>query len=144
MSASCLLRHSKLARLIAIFNVRGYRIQAMSQPASPEWAVDKGRRRSLRVLLTVPVILSGKTADGRNFEEETKTLVVNAHGALVLLANAVAQGQVLILTHNNTKEKLSCRVAYVGPTQGGKTQVGVEFMESAPGFWQVNFPPEDW
>jgi len=116
----------------------------MSQPTSPEWAVDKGRRRSLRVLLTVSVILSGKTADGKNFEEETKTLVVNAHGALVLLASAVAQGQVLILTHNGTKEKLSCRVAYVGPTQGGKTQVGVEFMEAAPGFWQVNFPPEDW
>lgn len=116
----------------------------MTKPSSPEWAVDKGRRRSLRVLLTVSVLIAGKTADGKDFEEATETLVVNAHGGLVLVANAVAQGQVLMVTHKATQQKLSCRVAYVGPTQGGKTQVGVEFTEPSPAFWQINFPPEDW
>jgi hypothetical protein len=123
---------------------QSYRSRAMSKPPSSEWAVDKGRRRSLRVLLTVSVLLAGKTADGQDFEEEGKTLVVNAHGALVLLANAVAPGQVLMVTHKATQQKLSCRVVYIGPTQGAKTQVGVEFIEPSPGFWQIHFPPEDW
>jgi len=113
-------------------------------PPSPEWTVDKGRRRSLRVLLTVPIVLRGKGPDGKNFEEETKTLVVNAHGALILMTKPVKQGQILTMTHSTTKEKLGCRVAYVGPTQGGKTQVGLEFTEVSPGFWQISFPPEDW
>jgi hypothetical protein len=116
----------------------------MSQIATPEWTADKGRRRSMRVLLTVSVTVNGKTADGKAFEEETKTLVVNAHGALILLSRAVAQGQVLTITHKGTKQKLACRAAYLGPAQSGRTQVGVEFTEPSLSFWQVNFPPEDW
>jgi hypothetical protein len=82
--------------------------------------------------------------DKNPFEEETNTLVVNAHGALILLANPVARGQVLAITNCATRQKLTCRVAYLEPTQGGRTQVGIEFTQPSPGFWQINFPPEDW
>ncbi len=98
----------------------------------------------MRVLLTVLITAHGKTADGKPFEEETQTLVVNAHGALILLGNSLARGKVLTITNKATKEKLACRVAYLGPTQGGRTQVGIEFTEPSPNFWQVNFPPDDW
>ena len=116
----------------------------MAQPPFQEWIPDKGRRRSLRVLLTVPVVIAGKDASGKAFQEETKTLVVNAHGTLILLANSVVQGQVLTLANKITKQELPCRVAYLGPSQGGKTQVGVEFTQLSPSFWQINFPPENW
>jgi hypothetical protein len=116
----------------------------MSRTATPEWATEKSKRRSMRVLLSVLVTACGNTVDKKPFEEATKTLVVNAHGALILLGNSVARSQVLTVTNNATKQKLTCRVAYLGPTQSGRTQVGIEFTEPSPGFWQINFPPEDW
>src|SRR5579863_2944752 len=102
----------------------------MSIPLSAEeLPLDKGRRRSLRVMLSVTVIVRGKNAEGNAFEEETKTLVVNAHGALI---------------HLGTQEAQQSRIVYVGTTMhGGKAQVGIEFDKPAPKFWQISFPPED-
>jgi hypothetical protein len=114
------------------------------QPPSTNWIADKGRRRSLRVLLTVPVTVRGLDAHKKGFHEETKTLVVNAHGALVMLSAEIKPGQVLNLTNNTTQENLDCKVVYQGQAQAGKTQVGIEFLKPAPAFWQINFPPEDW
>ena len=50
------------------------------------------RRRSQRVLMQVPVKLRGSDAQGASFEEETETLAINAHGALVLLQARVTSG----------------------------------------------------
>jgi hypothetical protein len=103
------------------------------------------RRRSQRVILTLAVTV--RIVDGPKdtfFEEETHTLVVNVHGALVLLAGRVKKGQKLLLKNRATKEEQMCRVASFGPTSGGKTQVGIEFLKPSPDFWHISFPPEDW
>src|SRR6266849_867504 len=42
------------------------------------------RRRSQRVLMTVPVRVSGQISVGLPFEEETHTRAISAHGALIL------------------------------------------------------------
>jgi len=78
------------------------------------------------------------------FTEETKTLVVNAHGALITLAAKVSQGQQLQLKSVSNPEIQSCKVVYIGPTVQGQTQVGIEFIKPAPHFWHVAFPPENW
>ena len=69
----------------------------MGTTASPKpgWKADPGRRRSMRVLLSVPIVVSGKTANNEDFKEETRTLVVNAHGALIALAAQVVAQQTL-------------------------------------------------
>jgi len=113
-------------------------------PAKGGLNVEAGRRRSMRVLLSVPVILSGKTANDQAFTEETRTLVVNAHGALITLAARVASGQTVMVSNRTTKESAECRVVYLGNAQGGKTQVGIEFAKPSPKFWRIDFPPEDW
>jgi hypothetical protein len=51
------------------------------------------RRRSQRVLMTVPVRVSGQTGNGSHFEEETRTVAVSAHGALILVSTPVHRGQ---------------------------------------------------
>lgn len=118
----------------------------MAGPASPsDFSVDKGRRRSMRVMLSVTVVVRGKAPDGKSFfDEETKTLVVNAHGALILLRSEVKADQKITLTHKASKESEGCRIVYVGRMQGGKAQVGIEFDKPAPKFWGISFPPEDW
>lgn len=104
---------------------------------------DANRRRSQRVILSVPVTVSGQGAKGK-FTEETKTLVVNAHGALISLAAKVTQGQQMELKSVSNPEPQTCKVVYIGPTVQNQTQVGVEFLKPAPHFWHVAFPPENW
>lgn len=115
------------------------------QAGSTDLSLDKGRRRSMRVMLSVTVIVRGKNPDGCSFfDEEAKTLVVNAHGALIHLRSEVKADQKITLTHKATKESEGCRIVYVGRMQGGKAQVGIEFDKPAPKFWGISFPPEDW
>jgi hypothetical protein len=108
------------------------------------WIPDPGRRRSMRVLLSVPIFVSGKKASGHDFNEETRTLVVNAHGCLISLATEVVAGQQVRMSNKATQESIGCRVVYVGAAQAGRAQMGIEFEKPSPAFWQIDFPPEDW
>lgn len=98
----------------------------------------------MRVLLSVPIHVSGKTAEKQEFAEETRTLVVNAHGALISLAAKVTAGQTITIGNNATHQSLECRVVHIGTTQAGKSQLGIEFGKPSPKFWQIDFPPDDW
>ena len=115
-----------------------------ANPDKKNWSPDPGRRRSMRVLLSVRIQVSGKTPDGNDFNEEARTLVVNAHGALISLAAHVAAGQTITIANKATRRSLECRVAYLGNPQAGKMQMGVEFVKPSPSFWQIDFPPDDW
>lgn len=118
---------------------------SMATGSTPNGGSDGIRRRSQRVILTLPVTV--RTVDGPNdaaFKEDTQTLVVNVHGALVLLAGKVTKGQKLALTNHSTQMEQECRVASIGQQSAGKTQVGVEFLKPSPDFWRISFPPADW
>ncbi len=106
---------------------------------------ETGRRRSQRVIVTLAVTIRTDGAPKESsFEEETQTLLVNVHGALILLRGKVVKGQKLRLTNRRTKEEQLCRVATVSPASGGKAQIGIEFLKPSPDFWRISFPPEDW
>ncbi len=102
------------------------------------------KRRSQRVLMQVGVRVRGKDAQGKDFEEITQTLAINAHGALVLLAVRLVSGAVVHMKHNKTEEEQECHVAFLGPVRSGKAEIGLEFTAPRPTFWRVAFPPEDW
>jgi c-di-GMP-binding flagellar brake protein YcgR len=102
------------------------------------------RRRSQRVLMTIPVRVSGQTGVGLPFEEETHTRAISAHGALILVSAQVNRGQRLTLSNARTKAALECVVAHIDRHQSDHPQVGVEFMLPNPIFWHVAFPPKDW
>jgi hypothetical protein len=74
-------------------------------------------------------------ANKQSISEKTHTIVVSDHGALILLAAAVKTQQIIRLENLNLGEELLCRVATLGPTLMGKTQVAVEFIIPKPGFW---------
>ncbi len=110
-------------------------------PGGPEVS----RRRSQRVILSLAVTVRTEGApQDKSFEEETHTLIVNAHGALIALNAKVVKGQKIRLKNRATKAEQVCRVASVGPTTEGKGQVGIEFLTPSPDFWHISFPPEDW
>ena len=102
------------------------------------------RRRSQRVLMQVGIKIRGKDAQGKDFEEGTETLAINAHGALVLLSARVTSGSLVHMKHNKTEEEQECHVAFLGPVRSGRAEIGLEFSQPRPTFWRVAFPPEDW
>jgi hypothetical protein len=115
-----------------------------SQTERPNRSQDLNQRRSVRVLLSLPIMVSGKTTTGEDFSEETRTLVVNAHGALISLRTSVAAGQLIEVANKATQSKQECRIIYLGNAQGGNTQMGIEFIKPSALFWQIDFPPDDW
>lgn len=100
-------------------------------------------RRSKRVYIAMPVIVRGQQGKDA-FEERAVTESVNAHGCMIRLAKAVDRGQKLTLTNAKSQEAVECRVAYIGQSEGGKIQAGIEFALPAGYFWHIAFPPDDW
>jgi hypothetical protein len=102
------------------------------------------QRRSQRILLSVPLRVSGKRTNGTPFVEHAKTLIVNAHGALLQLQEPVQEGQKLSVRNVTTGEETPCKVVDLGPGANGVGEIGVEFAEPNSHFWRVSFPPTDW
>jgi c-di-GMP-binding flagellar brake protein YcgR len=147
------------ARARVVFNQAGKGMGLMFIAVEPEhrktldtWIAESresswraaNRRRSQRVLMKVPVQVSGQTANEASFEERTHTLSISAHGALIALETPVHRGQRFILSNMQTKAALECVVVYLERIPGEPMHVGVDFMLPNPTFWRVAFPPKDW
>jgi hypothetical protein len=102
------------------------------------------KRRSERVKLTVPVLVTTATVDGREVQEITETAIVNAHGGLFRSTMEFLVAQPLVLTNLNTNIKESARVVHAEALQSGGFGVAFEFDNAAPEFWQVEDAPDDW
>ena len=102
------------------------------------------RRRSQRVLVKVPVRVSVRAGATPLTEEETHTLSVSAHGALLRVSAPLYRGQRLTLSNPQTKDSLECVVAHIDRFPNEEVKVGVEFLLPNPTFWHVAFPPKDW
>ena len=95
----------------------------------------ENRRRSKRLKARVPVVVRFQTPDKRSISEKTHTIIVNNHGALILLAASVEKQQIIRVENLASGEELLCRVTNLGPSFMGKTQVAVELVMPTPGFW---------
>jgi hypothetical protein len=102
------------------------------------------RRRSERVMLQIPIVVMTETVEHEQLQEETHTLVVNAHGGLVKLQMEVMAGQPIVLINSRSGAEVAARVVRVENPPGGYTAVAFEFDEPSPKFWPVDFPPADW
>lgn len=116
----------------------------MAQVSNTSLSLGGARRRSQRVLMKVAVRIRGSDAQGNHFEEDTETLAINAHGALILLRARLISGVKVMLRHQGTQEEQECHVAFLGPVRAGRAEIGLEFSSPRPTFWRVAFPPEDW
>jgi len=102
------------------------------------------QRRSSRVFTRIPVSAKGKNVEGRKFRETSQTIVINAHGGLLYLQQALELGAELVLMNPATEEEQECRIVYLGDTSDKGTRVGVEFLSPSPHFWGVEFAQKDW
>jgi hypothetical protein len=100
------------------------------------------RRRSERVMLQIPVKVLAETVDRAQVQEETHTLVVNAHGGLLKLKAELLVGQPIVLVNPQSGMEQSCRVVRIDQAGSGSFAVAFEFDRPSPKFWPVVFPPK--
>ena len=115
----------------------------ISESRETSWLANN-RRRSQRVLMKVPVRVAVDAGTTPLHEEETHTLAVSAHGALLAVSAPLYRGQRLRLWNPQTKDSLECVVAHIDRFPNEPVKIGVEFLLPNPTFWHVAFPPKDW
>src|ERR1700690_262885 len=98
------------------------------------------RRRTLRVVLSVPVVVHGENEMGEKFCVRAITRSVNQQGALLTMEEMVTTGQALLVVNENTNRSIESRVAHVKRDRDGKLCVGLEFVNPDTDFWKMTFP----
>lgn len=97
-------------------------------------------RRSERIMLSLPILVAGFDPSGQEFSEETRTLVVNREGALIVLKHALAtEGTIRII---NLQSDAAANFRVVGPTRMDTpegTEWGVECLREGINIWGIDF-----
>ena len=112
----------------------------MAQQGTKDSKAEK--RRSERLMLTIPLRIHGVDSRGVEFFEEARTLTLNRHGARILIARPLVGGQTVHLTNLLSRKEADFRV--VGPVaprtdKGGEW--GVECIDHKASIWGIQFPP---
>ena len=100
----------------------------------------KERRRTVRVMLSVPLRVSGHTQIGEKFSIRALSHSVSLHGASIELELEVVLGEILRLENEITKEQVEGRVVSIRRTRDGKKYVAIEFVSEDANFWHMAFP----
>ena len=100
----------------------------------------KERRRTVRVMLTVPLRVSGTTDIGEKFSVQAMSHSVSLYGASIELEQGVVLGEIIRLENDITKEKVEGKVVSIRRTREGKRYVAIEFTDAEPNFWHMAFP----
>jgi len=105
------------------------------------------RRRSERVMQSMPVIVRGIDLLGQPFEERSSTLDLNLHGCRYASKYHLPKNSwvTLEIAHGTQRDNVRARVAWVQRPRSVRElfQIAVE-LESAGNFWALETMPGDW
>jgi TonB family protein len=113
---------------------------------SPKQA--SGQMRADAVSIEIPVKVHGSrvtqvvrevTPHTEPFEEQTSTMIVFPHGAVLRMSTAVTVGQMLVVTNSKTRQDAICRVVKVRTFTNAQGYVEIEFSHPQAGYWGVSF-----
>ena len=83
-----------------------------------------------------PVVsISGQPGRIDVFAEETCTVIVFPHGAVIRLSATVAPGQMMMVTNRKSRQIVPCRVVNVRNYPNVRGYAEIEFFQSVNGFW---------
>jgi hypothetical protein len=103
------------------------------------WAADllKQVRRGPRAGMSVVVVIAG-AAGGETWEETAKTLTVSRHGASLICARALAQGEAVKITRLDTRQYCMARVVWSARRDESTVEVGLELLNEQ-NLWGVDW-----
>lgn len=100
-------------------------------------------RRSTRLYISIPIVITGKDVNGKEFQENLRTLVVNKHGAKIMTAQQLSMGTEVFIENRLLGAVAKANVAWLGEKRDAGTEVGLQLAE-AKNIWGIEFPPNDW
>ncbi len=100
------------------------------------------RRRSERVLIRMPVRLTGLTRTNKRVTEKGEAIVISRHGALLKTESELKPGSEVELENPVTHQAAKYRVVWTSdrPTEG-RWDVGLDYLSGTPNIWGIEFPP---
>jgi len=97
-------------------------------------------RRSSRLNLRIPVIISGTSSEGDPFSEETYVLCVSKYGAKLETQLSLEPGMEIKVQPKGRNQSAAFRVVWTAPADPqGAGEVGIVCHE-APDFLGITFP----
>src|SRR6202050_2061014 len=84
--------------------------------------------------------ISTQPARNEVFAEETSTVIVFPHGAVIRLSAAVAPGQMAMVANRKSAEVIPCRVVKAKNYPNVRGYAEIEFFRSTKGFWGPYVP----
>ena len=102
-------------------------------------------RRSTRLSISIPIVISGVDADGNSFSESVRTLIVNKHGGKIVTTHHLAMGTEVLIENRAMGVVAKASIVWLSeePHAGDLHQVGLQLVE-AQNVWGIAFPPDDW
>jgi hypothetical protein len=117
--------------------------QATQADAGPQLLLGDERRRSQRVMIRIPVTLEVMVA-GKKVTVHAGTASVNDHGAMLLCTKSFPVDTLLDMINDRTAQKQTCRITRTATENQQGYLIPIEFLDPAPGFWHISFPPPGW
>lgn len=101
------------------------------------------KRRSPRIMFSIPISLRGVDESGKPFETTGRTVALNRHGARVQVSRLLKPGQTVRVINRTTEAEAEFRV--IGPVAPPVDQVGewgIECLHDVgKNIWNIYFPP---
>lgn len=102
------------------------------------------KRRSDRIVLTIPLGVEGTDADGTTFKEDACTVSVNRYGAQIRMVRRLQAGQTVRVMNRLTRRDAQFRVVGPATSPPDKSQEwGVECLNPEDNIWGIHFPPPE-
>ena len=110
------------------------------QPATDKNSSKQGnKRRSERVVLSLPIEVGWTTKDGKKVKEAAESEVVNVHGAMIRMKKRPSASQV-DLSHSKSGGAVRARVVKIIDPDGGEyTRLAVEFTSPNEEFGGIGY-----
>ena len=102
-------------------------------------------RRSTRLTIGIPVVISGLDAKGQTYHETVRTVTINKHGGKIATAHDLALGAEVLIENHAVGLTAKASVAWLGEnaSSGESHHVALQLLE-AQNIWGIIFPPDDW
>ena len=102
-------------------------------------------RRTLRVNISIPIVISGVDADGNSFTESVRTQVINQHGGEIAMAHRLAVGTEVLVENRAMGVVAKANVIRSGRKYHARDlrPVVLRLVETQ-NVWGITFPPDEW
>jgi PilZ domain len=104
---------------------------------------EQHRRRSDRIMLALPLQVTGADLNGAHFSVNAETALISRYGGTIAIARKLAPDQELTIRNTLRNREGVVRVVGQVRTQGEKIIYGVTFVYANSNLWGINFPPLD-